>query len=1019
MHGLYFAPSIGMGFEYAKFLYIRPKFRRQPRVSLRSPINTCGKSHHFDYPDDLHHESTNTVTIKGRMVGSAASRSRAAMGQMSSQPQFPSAEAPGTQYQRKSKDMKGKSKKSKRKSAEMAKPIDQEEEDTALALMQIRNAAVQHGSVPYYEETDTLSTQIIAESSPMRPSTKLLRKSKSRKTNVKKGTKKPTGDIYEWTGNEKRSSGVNQYPDLPSTPPGQTDRLSPSPYRPVIPPVSALDDIPTDDDVVAAYEEEFAKDTASADPPGLPDHDMFSSPQQPPNSFEQADVEEEMNVSHQLPTDVYTLPQSAKKHKKKKRKRRTDGQGDESSFAQEQGQHPSQYHPGTIDDFLEIDTSSANLFCEHEGDDMPIDPELNSMNPLPPSTELKNINEDDLNILQKNGIESGRPDTLRPRKRRRLEEMQGADTTGLPYMSPYSFQHDHENIQDQVLPGYEDMQKQASSGSGSSFQDDVSHEDSELSGDEVQVEKSPQRKGKSRNRENQPKKAHETSQNGDEVGREKKEKAENGGAFSAAEGLQLDAFRDNYCESNDMTIGQFNNLIQSTMRGNAQVKALFDEIHDIMSYRPRMSVQKFCRRRFHNFTRGTWSADEEEMLKQAVAQKGKAWKEIGDLLGRMGEDCRDRWRNYIVNAEHRNREQWTDAEVVNLCSAILECMQLMKEDRMRAREEGEDVPESGTESDREVEDMKHINWQAVSDRMGEHGGGRSRLQCSFKWSQLKKREQAEYLRAIKDSRGIEKKPPTPVKNPWRMKLACKKIGNMKTGDLRALLQAVADLEVPEEGNIPWKILGDDDLRTRWTSTEKKVAWSSLKEKVPGFESLDYHTVANQLLSQVINEDAEDLNERWDPDLHGDVSAKKQTRKKRNSGKLRDNKGKEREDMYPTTGYLLTNHHDFTHDSHAMDGNAGHHTGLNAFEPPGFHPYNVLPMADGMVNASNGVVLGSMNGDDQDEILDNGSTNNANAHDHHHLSIADGDVSPEFEGRMRSALNAHNLSLLSNYSGRNE
>lgn len=915
---------------------------------------------------------------------------------MSSQPQFPSAEASAMKYQRKSKDKKGRSKKSKRKSAEMAKPIDQEEEDTALALMQISNAEVQHGRVPYYEDTDTLSAQLMAESSPMRPSTKPIRKSKGHKKNVKKSKKKRAQDIYGWTGNEERSNGVSQYPDLPSTPPGQMDRSSPSPYRPTIPSVSALDDIPTDDDDVAAYEE-YAKDSASADPPGLPDHDMSSFSQQPSNPFDQDDIEVGMHVPHQPPTDVYTLPQSAKKQKKKKRKRPTDGQGDDENFAQEQGQHPSQYRPGAIDDFPEINTNSANLFREYEGDNMPIDPELHSMNPLPPSTELQNINDDDLNILQKNEGDLGRQGTLQPRKRRRLEEMQGANTTDLPYMSPYSFQHDQENIQDQVLPGYEDMQKQASTGS------DSSHEEFDFSGDEVQVEKSAQHKEKSRSRESKPKKAHETNQNGDEVERAKKDKAENGGAFSAVEGLQLDAFRDNHCEANDMTIGQFNNLIQSTMRGNAQVKALFDEIHEIMPYRPRMSVQKFCRRRFHNFTRGTWSADEEEMLKQAVAQKGKAWKEIGDSLGRMGEDCRDRWRNYIVNAEHRNREQWTDAEVVNLCTAILECMQLMKEDRIRAREEGEDVPESGTESDREVEDMKHINWQSVSDRMGEHGGGRSRLQCSFKWSQLKKREQAEFLRSIKESRGIEKKPPTPVKNPWRMKLACKKIGNMKTGDMRALLQAVADLDVPDEGNIPWKTLGDDELRATWTSTEKRVAWSSLKEKVPGFESLDYHTVANQLLSQMINEDADDLNERWDPDLHGDVSAKK-PRKKRNPGKPRD-KGKEREEIYPTNGYLQKNH-EFIHDSDAMDGNARDQTGLNAFGPPGFHPYNVLPIADGMVNASNGVV-GSMTADDQEDMLNDGS----NANGHHHLSMADEDVSPELAGRIVSELNAHNLSLL--------
>ena len=930
---------------------------------------------------------------------------------MSSQPQFPSAEASATKYQRKGKDKKGRLKKSKRRSAVMERPMDQEEEESARALMQISNAKVQHSRAPYYEGNDAVSAQLEAESSPIRPPTEPVRKSKGRKTNVRRGTKKRARDIYEiydFTGNEERSNGVGQYPDLPSTPPGQIDRSSPSPYRPTIPPLNALDEIPTDDDDVAAYEE-YAKDTASADPPGLPDHDMFSFSQQPPNSLDRDEVGEGMHAPHQLPANVYTLPQSAEKLRKKKRKRRTDDQEVKENFAHEQGQHISQFNPETIDDFLKFDMSSANLFCEREGDDMPIDPELHSMNALPPSTDLRNLDDEDLNILQKNWRDSGRHGSSQPRKRRRLEELQGANTTDLPYMSPYSFQHDQENIQDQVLPGYEDMQKQASSGSNSPFRENGSHEDTDLSSDGAQVEKSARREEKSRNRKSGPKKARGTNQKGDEVERAKKEKAENGGAFSAAEGLQLDAFRDNHCEANDWTISQFNNLIQSTMRGNAQVKALFDEIHDILPYRPRMSVQKFCRRRFHNFTRGTWSADEEEMLKQAVAQKGKAWKEIGDSLGRMPEDCRDRWRNYVVNSEHRNREKWTDAEVVNLCTAILECMQLMKQDRLRAREEGEDVPESGTESDQEVEDMKHINWQSVSDRMGEHGGGRSRLQCNFKWGQLKKREQAEYLRAIKDSRGIEKKKSTPVKNPWRMKLACKKIGNMKTGDIYALLQAVADLDVPEEGNIPWKSLGDDELRATWTSTEKRVAWSSVKEKVTGYEFLDYRNVANELLSQMINEGADDVNERWNPDLHGDVSAKK-PRKKRKPGKPRD-KGKEREEIDPTNGYLQRSN-EFVYDSDAVDGNAGDQTGLDPFEPPGYdNPYDVLPMADGMgarvMDASNNGV-DSMTADDREEdILHDGSNTNG-----HHLPMADdGDVSPELVGRLRSALNAHNLSLL--------
>ena len=893
-----------------------------------------------------------------------------------------------------SKHRKAKSKKSKRKSAEMERPTDQEEEESALTLMQMSEAPVQHSKAPYYEKNHAFPAQFVPQSSPMRPSIEPVRKSKIGKTNEKTGKKERVrADIWELTSAEEYSSGAEQYPDVPSTPPGQTDPSSPSPYRPAFPPVNALDEIPTDDDDVAAYEE-YAKDTASADPPGLPDHDIFSFSQQPSNPFDQDVVEHGMQGSPQLPTHVYSLPESPGKHKRK-RKRRTDHQ---ENFAHEQGQHVPHFDAETFDDFLQITVNSADLSSIREGDSMPIDPELHSMNAPALSADSSNLTNEDPKTLRKNEKDFGTHGSSQPRKRRRLEELQGANTTDLPYMSPYSFQHDQENIKDQVLPGFEDMQRQSLSGLGSPFSDNAAHQDSIFSGDGAQARKSVRRKKKDQTTTPKSKQERQEKQKDEKTEHAKKDKAENGGSFSTVEAFKLDAFRDNHCEANNMTIWQFNSLIQTPMRGNAQVTALFNEIHDILPYRPRMSVQKFCRRRFHNFSRGTWVAEEDDLLKDAVAVKGKAWKEIGESLGRMPEDCRDRWRNYLVNSEHRNREQWTDAEVVNLCSAILECMQLMKEDRMQAREEGEDIPESGTESDQAAEDMKHINWQAVSDRMGEHGGGRSRLQCSFKWGQLKKREQAEYLKAIKESREIGKKEHTPAKNPWRMKLASKKIANMKPGDIHALLQAVLDANVPEEGNIPWRSLGDDEFRAMWTSTDKKIAWSRLKEKALGSESVDYRSIATEMLSWVTNRDPNALNERWDPQVHGDVNAKQNGKRKKYT--RRKSKGKENQEVDETNGYLQRSN-EFVNDSDDMDGDAENQAGLGAFEPQDYNRYNALSMADGMdggMNASNGI--GSMHADADEDMFHDGR----NAHGH--LPMADGEVSPEFAGRLQSALNGY-------------
>ena len=920
------------------------------------------------------------------------------MGQQSSQPQFiSSAEASSLGYQRNSKDKRRKPK-SKKKTPEMGTSLDQEKE-SALALLHLREGSVHNRVSPYYEDKRGASVQLMPNGTLVRPSRDPARRSKSRKTkDNSRMEKRSQKGAHHLDGVEEHHKEAQQYPDLPSSPPPQFNRSSSTPCRPTNPSGNPLDDIPTDDDDVAAYEA-YAKDTAGADPSGISDQDIFSFSQQPPNPFDQDEDDQGIHTTYQLPANVYALPHEAEKpKKKKKRKRHSDAERDcQHNSAHEQGQHAPPSDDEVFDDFLGSGMKSANLLGDYQGDDdMPIDPELHSMNAFPPSADLKNVIDDVPKILQKDDSQPSRHGSSQPRKRRRLEELQGVNTTDLPYMSPYAFQHDQENIQDQVLPGFEDMQRQTASGLGSAFSANAADGDANFLGNGAPIKKSARRRKKSEKIKPVPQNQLEIKQMGDEFERSMKDKAENGGAFSAAEGLKLDAFRETHCEANEMTIWQFNNLIQTPMRGNPQVTALFNDVHDILPYRSRMSVQKFCRRRFHNYTRGTWSAEEDEMLKQAVAEKGKAWKEVGDLLGRMPEDCRDRWRNYLVNSEHRNREQWTDAEVVNLCTAIIDCMHLMKEDRKRAIEEGEDVPEWGTESDQEVEDMKRINWQAVSDRMGKHGGGRSRLQCSFKWGQLKKREQADFLKAILESRDIEKKSAS-GKNPWRMKLASKKIANMKSGDVHAFLQAVLDANVPEEGNIPWKSLGDDEFRATWTSTDKKAAWSQLKEKVPGFELMDYRSVANELLSQMMKDGEDAVDERWDPTLHGDVSAKK-TRKKRKPNKKRDQwKG----DSDPTNRFLQRSN-EFIDDSDAMDGNAEEMTRLGAFEPEGYNRYEALPRADDMgarVNLDYGAGSGAAK--DPDDLFTDGE--NANEL----LPTADGEVNPDFAfaRQLQSAINA--------------
>ncbi|KAK4690381.1 hypothetical protein P7C71_g6394, partial [Lecanoromycetidae sp. Uapishka_2] len=439
-------------------------------------------------------------------------------------------------------------------------------------------------------------------------------------------------------------------------------------------------------------------------------------------------------------------------------------------------------------------------------------------------------------------------------------------------------------MQDQVLPGFEDSQRQTSPELGSPFMESLAFQGLEYMSDKAQP-MATQRKNKGGALNPQAKQLN--SKNGEDTEHSRREKFGKGGPFTDAEATKLDAFRDAYCEANDMTTTQFNSRIQSTMRGNAEILALFNEIQDVLPYRPRMSIQRFCRRRYHNFTAcGTWTSDDDEMLRKTVAEKGKQWKIIGNLIDRRAEDCRDRYRNYILNAENRNHEAWTPEEVRRLCSAVMESMKAMKDARRQERTEsfGDSAALTDSDSDLEVEDMKAINWQVISDRME---GQRSRLQCSAKWRQLEKQEKDDVAQSILDQRGLEGRRLYPTKNPWRMKNAAKNAAKMKAGDKYVLVQAVLDCGVPAEGNIPWKALGDKDLRATWNSTAKKAAWSRMKQDVPNSQSMNYCDVASHLLTKIEHECAESLEERWDSKLHGDMSARKPRNLKRSKGQKAD------------------------------------------------------------------------------------------------------------------------------------
>lgn len=853
------------------------------------------------------------------------------MGQTSSQPGPSTPMEPAEGQDASLQNAKGKNhgkKTRKRKSAEIVEE-DGDEEGTARALMQLSADAVLNAR-PFYDDDLAASAQLMAESSPTRPLVSYDvggyledQEEHGRTKNIKrKRRRRGNPEVLHHSAKvldkeeERSRSARHKHNGLDHT------GLSPSDL-----PRStfSLDDIDSNDEVVASYLQEYESGAASHPSSTVPEIDvlesqypaqrvavdvgsgptdnaMYSIYRTPSPTYTpkvngkdnrkrkhhtdllsrdgKDQVQEPVNGISKLSTDLHNPSVHPEKHKRKRKKATGStldkGYDEHQGLLNGTGQHVFDHDIEAFDQYMiENGMHSANLFDHDPGHTMPIDPQL--------------IRESDLIERAEHGALLGSDNDVTRQtsgsgKLKRVSSHPGKSRTWAspringkspPYVSPYATNKDQ---LDGVSPGMNGSQRQPSPELGS-----VSADDARLlsAGDRPRPKKST---SKSKKR---------IKPLGTDTGHNERRRithnpsieeiTNKGGMFTTAEVAQLDAFRKTYCEENEISTWQFNELIHAAIRGNPKVTKLFIEIHEILPYRKPTSLQRFCRRRYHNFSaRGTWTKEEDERLKQAIAEKGKSWKAVGQLIERLPEDCRDRWRNYLINADNRNTERWTDDEIQNLVMAVHDCMKVMRDTRRVEKErkyDGRDLPDSEPDTDDEAEEMKLINWQAVSDRMGENGGGRSRLQCSHKYSKLKLADRRAYMRQIRQAaermrrleEGRPEKKSSKSREGWRYKRAKKRVANMKVGDKYDLLQVLSTCRVPEEGNIPWKHLGNNDFQAKWSRLERQAGWEMIKKKVPGSEKMDYHDVVNRLLTKMMAEDVEHFDERWDPEEDGDIN----------------------------------------------------------------------------------------------------------------------------------------------------
>ena len=122
------------------------------------------------------------------------------------------------------------------------------------------------------------------------------------------------------------------------------------------------------------------------------------------------------------------------------------------------------------------------------------------------------------------------------------------------------------------------------------------------------------------------------------------------GPFQITEKAALDKFKIDYCTVHSLATSEFLALVHSNSRSNYADRAVFwNDVSESTPRRDRASVQKFCRKYWppDDVKRGDFSAEEDELIKKLVAEKGTLWKAIAKQMGRLGDDVKDRYQNHI------------------------------------------------------------------------------------------------------------------------------------------------------------------------------------------------------------------------------------------------------------------------------------------------------------------------------------------------------------------------------------
>lgn len=274
---------------------------------------------------------------------------------------------------------------------------------------------------------------------------------------------------------------------------------------------------------------------------------------------------------------------------------------------------------------------------------------------------------------------------------------------------------------------------------------------------------------------------------------------------------------------NDLTPQEINELVQRKI--DSEVTKFWDHMAAQISGLTRVQIQQKCRRKFHNFDRGPWTEEQDTELRELYEKTPGKWVQIGSLLNRFPEDCRDRWRNYVVCGDKQRKDIWDKEEEDSLRVAVAECIEKIKEKRRK----------DGKSKMRDVDYESLLDWGTVSKEMGHT---RSRLQCSSKWKQLKERMESDVEDPVAEA---------PVSENWRLEHAESEARRMSVQQKLDLLYAIRETAAGSEGKIPWAVITREHLRVRGMRMAYKICYRTIKQHIEGHEDMKLQEIVDQLI----------------------------------------------------------------------------------------------------------------------------------------------------------------------------